>query len=345
MAGSATPAPTALNVRSSYARRFFGDPTPAPVPRALEAGLGRLPAEPPPDMSFSGHLPQKLADQLLTPCTTTSPSPAFLTFLQELADMNVAKSNPTDRDADLLTVFNFYLKKETTLHASKTIIEKLTGVPIVKLEPLLCQLADGFLHLERHSRNTLEKACSSGTATPLLYLDLSRFDETPMVVNVKQSLTLPTGLGAGASTTSTSTVAETTGVHKPLASEFFAKTSAVCKLFATESQVAVLLKVQPASALPPPPQASIYWCRPSPSPTCSVWKETLERRYCKPCSRIWLSPRRQRTSLSGAGSPAPTRQEQIRWPNKPCYRSSGRTGWGSTPFAASMRLPSSLTAP
>ena len=81
-----------------------------------------------------------------------------------------------------------YVEMPSTSVASQKVIADKLGINPRDLRPTLSRLANCYLHLDRCKRRLLEKSCSESDCLLLMYVELSRYDETPMVVTRKQSL-------------------------------------------------------------------------------------------------------------------------------------------------------------
>ena len=79
-------------------------------------------------------------------------------------------------------VAEHYMGSQPKLYASKESAAMILGVDASKLEPQLCLLSNSFVHLDRHRRLQLEQVLAEGEGQLLTYLDIARYDETPVTV-------------------------------------------------------------------------------------------------------------------------------------------------------------------
>eukprot|EP00971_Amphidinium_carterae_P036920 725702-Amphidinium_carterae.2 len=148
-------------------------------------------------------------------------------------------------DADIHAVGEYYLSKQPKLHASKEAVAKLTNVAVDKIESSVNRVANCMLHFERIDRRGLEEALLHLDADPLLYIDLSKFDETPMKVKTKEALTQmlpqPSGLDSSGVLASGGTLP-----HALMKSDVVGRAAVPSKLLASEQRYAMLLKAEVA---------------------------------------------------------------------------------------------------
>ena len=90
------------------------------------------------------------------------------------------------QDETLCKVCRFYLERPATLQSSKAATADLIEVDSRKLEPALVQLIASLMHLQQEQRKEWEAMLVSGRATPLMYLDTVKFDETPIKLSIRQ---------------------------------------------------------------------------------------------------------------------------------------------------------------
>ena len=96
---------------------------------------------------------------------------------------------PLPTEADLEALTNFYLDKDLPhLHASKRAISKITGVDRLNLDGKLSLLAESLLKLELADQAVLERTLADSDAECVCYLDLCRYDETPLKVGQQQQV-------------------------------------------------------------------------------------------------------------------------------------------------------------
>ena len=84
----------------------------------------------------------------------------------------------------------FYSSTGPTLHTSKEGIGRVTGVDPQKIEPYLGLISNCMYHMEASTRLEVEAAVASSRCKLICYLDLMKYDETPMRVTIKQSASM-----------------------------------------------------------------------------------------------------------------------------------------------------------
>ena len=82
-------------------------------------------------------------------------------------------------------VAGFFFNEQAT-HLSKEALGQVVGVSAEMVEDSLSQMANCLLHIEQGQRHALEEAITAGVCKPILYLDLSRYNETPMKITHKE---------------------------------------------------------------------------------------------------------------------------------------------------------------
>ena len=147
-------------------------------------------------------------------------------------------------DADIAKVAAFYFDDSPMLHSSKVSIGRLCGVPPEKLEPALTLIVNALLHLERERHCQLEQTLVSDSTVELVsYVELSRYDETPMKVTQVhgihdvQDTALPEAPGPSQSEAGKGSV-------PPSSSGLTFRAASVAKMFSTQTQVALLVKCE-----------------------------------------------------------------------------------------------------
>ena len=121
----------------------------------------------------------------------------------------------------------------------------LSGHPS-RIEDALSVLAGTFFHLDRHYQSQLEDAVLQSDCTKVMYLELIRYDETPMRLTEKDAVVQ---LPSGPSSSSSAHMPQTTGPASGLTGRRGARGTAmgrsttVAKLFATEVRYAMLIKL------------------------------------------------------------------------------------------------------
>eukprot|EP00971_Amphidinium_carterae_P352411 6492583-Amphidinium_carterae.1 len=144
--------------------------------------------------------------------------------------------------SDVSAICKCFLEEGKHLHQSKEGIARHTGAAPENIESRLVLLVNSYLHLERLQMQHVLELCQGGQAKTLLYLAMSRYDETPMRVRIKQAFAFCFN-SAGTSSTSEGVLTEESirALSTDLA-DFMQQDAVLCKLFATESKYAVLLK-------------------------------------------------------------------------------------------------------
>ena len=206
------------------------------------------------DPMAAGHHDAELATPNVSPEAMVSfLSPAWgrqqdgsiAPVLQQI--LKIASNNASFEVNEVVAkVMRFYLSGGKTLHCSKAAIALMLQTPAKSLEPTLVTLVDSLLHLDKRQRQEVEAACCQGHLKPILYIDSTRFDETPMKVRVKDVLTHPKP--------AKNIFPHVQALHfdanpDPSAAlaTFFTQTTAVCKLFAVDDKFTILLKEEGGS--------------------------------------------------------------------------------------------------
>ena len=180
------------------------------IPKVDGSLAGAL-AEPQPESVPAGPLPKQAAkievsEETLallggSNLTTYADIPLSSTFQQILAHpMAATPMSNLDDDTAALTKF-FFDDQAPKLHASKQALGQILSISPDIIEPKLGCLAESLVVMERRSREQLEASIvATAPATKLLlYIDLTKYDETPMPITHRQRLTsghpLPEELG------------------------------------------------------------------------------------------------------------------------------------------------------
>ena len=159
------------------------------------------------------------------------------------------EGNATDHwDEPMIKLSEHFLQPTAALHASKQALGKLLQLHPTKIEPRLNTLAATLVHTDGQERYELEKALANSTAKKLLYLDLTKFDETPMKLTNTEYLN--PGTGAGSRGPSIASAASPAATKASLSEEAVAvgKASTLSKLLATENRFAMLMKTSLAES-------------------------------------------------------------------------------------------------
>ena len=139
----------------------------------------------------------------------------------------------------------FYLEQPRALHATKAAIGHLLQVNPKKIEPALRSLGSALLHTDRAARHQVEQQIAQSGAHLLLYLDLNRFDETPMKVSQRQPLDSVVQAALGQPAATEEGVQQSFLRRNEARAQPMARGAATAKLFASEQRFGMLLKLSP----------------------------------------------------------------------------------------------------
>ena len=186
---------------------------------------------------------------------TRQPPPFWPNVLAPLfADVALLAStssmaSPTSLEAEMDRVANYFCKTDRQLHSSKAALSQLVQCPAQKLEPHLGVLAATLIHCDGSQRAAFEAAVSASACTLVAYVELSRFDETPVKVGQKHLLRPETHRRQ---TPHPSQPASATAEVRGLSDSSLARTAArlpttdtVTKLMAVENKFLCLIYVDP----------------------------------------------------------------------------------------------------
>ena len=207
-------------------------PVHAEVPRPLPATLPSSAVE---------HLGRPLAQVLGKVDVFQAP---FQQVVEELANRPSNRSE----DSTMHRLADFFLEQPNKLHMSKRAIGEHLQLDPSRIEDDLTVLLATLFHQDRISRHLLEEQITRSERQCLFYLDLNKYDETPMKVSLKQQF-LP-GVSGSSSTPPPLPRGDITQMTGPSRSPhapapFEMKLSAKSKLFACDNRFAMLLKVPP----------------------------------------------------------------------------------------------------
>eukprot|EP00971_Amphidinium_carterae_P209851 4162385-Amphidinium_carterae.1 len=151
-----------------------------------------------------------------------------------------AMHETTQKAIDMASIAQHFFSQGVKLHASKASRAMILGVDASAIEPSLGMLSSIVLHLEKQYRMRLEEHVCNCGGELLMYVDLARYDETPMKVTVDQATDelLPVGLSgspAQGDEHKSKLHASACGMHT--------KTTMTSKLFSSEHEFAMLVKV------------------------------------------------------------------------------------------------------
>ena len=92
----------------------------------------------------------------------------------------------------------FFFGDQPKLHASKEVIGKLISISSDQVEPTLSLLSDLLVHLERQCHASLMNSLVNSDCKLILFCEITRFDETPMLVSYRQAAHQVVGHAAAA---------------------------------------------------------------------------------------------------------------------------------------------------
>ena len=175
--------------------------------------------------------------------------PFFDYILHRQGEIGPAK--PSAYSADVEALATDLMKEEPKLHTSKEALAQRLGIAAHKLEPTLGLLTNCLLHLDRISRFHFEELLALQGSELLMYLDVSRYDETPMKVTHDQQLPHQTEAAGGPANAEPAAVHPgapgASGGHVPSTH----KIASVSKMLSTEQKFVCVIKV-PAEQAPTP---------------------------------------------------------------------------------------------
>ena len=129
---------------------------------------------------------------LAQPSNTTYAESPLNNTVQEILSHPLAGSPVSQLDWDTDTLQNFFFDEEAPkLHASKQVLASMLAISPENIEPKMGVLAESLLVMEKRCRALLEESVAASEDTTnklLLYIDLSKYDETPMPVTHRQDI-------------------------------------------------------------------------------------------------------------------------------------------------------------
>ena len=152
----------------------------------------------------------------------------------------LVKSPESIHATPLAKLADFFLSSTKLLHTSKESIAKLTGVPPDRVEPNLSLLANTMLHMDQVSRRDFEKMISTSGMDLVAYIELSRYDETPMKVGQQHSVP---AMASSAKSTPTTWSSGSLGPSSSSVLQDHLNTATPSKLFSIENKVLMILKM------------------------------------------------------------------------------------------------------
>ena len=144
---------------------------------------------------------------------------------------------------DLLALTTFYFQNRSTLHTSKEAISQLLSLQPDQIEPLMGLLSCCLYHSDKSAKISLEQSLSRAGLRCVCYVDMSRYDETPMKVAKKKAKPAIGRSSASASPAAPATSASSVHVERPAPESLSqARVATTTKLFACEQKFGVLLE-------------------------------------------------------------------------------------------------------
>ena len=138
-------------------------------------------------------------------------------------------------------VGQYFFQDHPKTHLSKEGVGQVVGVAAEMVEDSLSHVVNSLLHIEKGSRAALEAALDCTECQPIMYLDLARYDETPMKVTHKEFISKLALSNVPESDQSQGShlQAPDVGFAKP---ELIAKAATSSKMFFAEGRVSMLVK-------------------------------------------------------------------------------------------------------
>ena len=171
---------------------------------------------------------------------------AIKTALSEVIPATATEA--PDIHQDLLSISKFYFGGQQTLHTSKEAIADKLQIPAEKLEPLLGLLCCCLFHADRGSQLELEKRLLQSQCRCLCFVDMNRYDETPMKVTKRgpplRHMPWSTMEGDDGSTVPAAPFGQSHGAHRGPGTH--SSSSTTTKLFASEQKFGMVLELPQA---------------------------------------------------------------------------------------------------
>ena len=95
----------------------------------------------------------------------------------------------TPRALNVEKIGQHFLQKHVALHTTKAALGQILSLDPKGIEDGLCTLGSVLHNLDQVERYLLEKCVSQSDAELVAYFDINKYDETPMRVSQRQSLT------------------------------------------------------------------------------------------------------------------------------------------------------------
>ena len=200
---------------------------------------------PPLTGNMAPQLPQSVYQSLKKNPNADQPSISiFGPLLTRVVGLAQDARESGDPDPLIRKISDAFLKQTKKLHVSKEALGQMLRIDPVSLEPSLSLLTSSLVQCDRLRRRSLEETAVHSGCQLLCYLDLNKFDETPMKLHLKHTIALGSG----------QTPAVLGGHHDPgrgqdpassqtLEGGITMKATAKGKIFAVENKFGLLLKL------------------------------------------------------------------------------------------------------
>ena len=241
-----------------------------PIPRPDQDMLEE--EQPPAQAVVPSQLPKvALPDEIIEHLLAKDQSPhlgteAFKHVFADLMPHLALPQEPSTTEKEVQKLGLFYLRRACVLHCSKSVFSKLLHLELKTIDGGITSLASSLLHHDHCLRQAMEENVTKTGLTLLLYIDLAKYDETPMKLRQREALDpLVPETGPGGPSSSADPIAGSV-TAADLQGHYHGRTTSVSKLFATESKYLMLLKREvPVDAPEAPPQ---YTCISGSALTC-----------------------------------------------------------------------------
>ena len=160
--------------------------------------------------------------------------------LNKISELNIGNSMVSE--PEVLKIGELYCRETPQLHASNAAMAAVAGVNPAELEPTLAPLTTAMLQPDKMCKQTLDQVLANSSAELLLYVQLSRYDETSMRIRQKhffQQTYVDADTGHPSATTPTATSVQA-GALSPADA---LQATTISKMFSSEQKYAYLLKV------------------------------------------------------------------------------------------------------
>ena len=172
----------------------------------------------------------QVPDAVLAELQATKKQPVHEDPIQESMEraMNLARQEAFLQNTHAARLSAFFFGDQPKLQASKEVIAKVTTVPSDHVETTLSLLSDILVRLERQYHANRMQALIKSDCKLILFCDITRFDETPMLVSHRPAG--PQVLGHGA------------GHRSSRQGLLHAKAASPCKMLCTEQRYGALVR-------------------------------------------------------------------------------------------------------